>query len=774
MFQEIRFDYKRHGWSSLRLVSAGLLSILLPSLAAAQIQGFQIEEASIPGIQNAIKSGQTTCKAVVQAYIDRAKAYNGTCTALVTADGNPISSTTGAVRAGSPITFPSSTVPVSSIFPNYKEYSGLPFELGRMESTISDPSVQQQWGMRVGIPNAGQLNALETINIRGERSVTCKGEFDKAPSAGPLPAGAPTVCEEFRKMPDALERAAELDTQYGTNPDLAKLPMYCSVFTLKNWYDAKDMRGTGGNDVNFAMDVPKYDSPDIADLRGKGAIIYAIATADNVGGASASGPNKAKTNMPFGNLKYAQWGGQACNPYDTAREPRGTSAGSGVSVAANLATCSICEQGSASCKGPASRNNIVNLLTTKGILMDGGVGSKNAGDRAGIHCRTVADAVMVLDAIKGYESDDMFTSIPKALIPKEPYASFVVSDKDVADKPLNGVRIAIAREFMVKHTKNDVAISDQIDKEIKTVLRDKLGAELVETVDPMYADDPTVPNLKYTFQQALAEILPHNAPEYFWQKTPAGELEFAVPGWDVTSVDYAVAVSMGKAPLSDKLTLRRISQKLGNPSSPFTINRYLAERGDTRVKDWASWVANAKFENDAQRASAMNAIDDKDPRANPDSVSYLKMQSVLRMVILKVMYENNIDVFVNPEQTTPPYKLGGPGEPEVNDRPTISCCTAFTALLGGPEMDIPAGYTQIVYDQTYALTPDKKDYIEVTGEVESQLPFPMPVSMMFWSAPGSDSAVIKAASAYESATHHRVPPAAFGPPPASVSRLGSK
>jgi Asp-tRNA(Asn)/Glu-tRNA(Gln) amidotransferase A subunit family amidase len=165
---------------------------------------------------------------------------------------------------------------------------------------------------------------------------------------------------------------------------------------------------------------------------------------------------------------------------------------------------------------------------------------------------------------------------------------------------------------------------------------------------------------------------------------------------------------------------------------------------------------------------------DQDPRANPDSVSYLKMQSVLRMVILKVMYENNIDVFVNPEQTTPPYKLGGPGEPEINDRPTISCCTAFTALLGGPEMDIPAGYTRIVYDQTYALTPDKKDYVEVTGEVESQLPYPMPISMMFWAGPGSDSAVIKAASAYEAATHHRVPPPAFGPLPASVSRLRDK
>ena len=73
--------------------------------------------------------------------------------------------------------------------------------------------MQQQFGMRVGIPNAGQLNALETLNIRGERSVTCRGDFDRAPSAGPLPPGAPPECEEFRKQPDALERAAQLDGQ---------------------------------------------------------------------------------------------------------------------------------------------------------------------------------------------------------------------------------------------------------------------------------------------------------------------------------------------------------------------------------------------------------------------------------------------------------------------------------------------------------------------------------------------------------------------------------
>jgi Asp-tRNA(Asn)/Glu-tRNA(Gln) amidotransferase A subunit family amidase len=142
------------------------------------------------------------------------------------------------------------------------------------------------------------------------------------------------------------------------------------------------------------------------------------------------------------------------------------------------------------------------------------------------------------------------------------------------------------------------------------------------------------------------------------------------------------------------------------------------------------------------------------------------MQSVLRMIVLKVMYENKIDVFVNPEQTTPPYILGGALEPDVNDRPSRSCCQGFTALLGGPEAEVPAGYTTVTYDPKYVLSADKTRYIAVTGDVETKLPHPMPISMMFWAGPGSDADVIKVASAYETATHHRVPPPAFGPLPA--------
>src|SRR5579872_2784806 len=275
----------------MRLVRPQFCLIYLTAVSGLSGQapgrGFRIEEASITGIQNAIRTGQTSCQRVVQSYLERAKAYNGPCTALLTADGAPIPPSTGMVRAGAPIQYPTQTVAASTVFPDLDQYKGPPLELGRMAPSVSDPSVQLQVGLRVGIPDAGQLNALETLNVRGERSITCKGDFDRAPSAGPLPAGAPAECEEFRKMPDALERAAELDKQYGKNPDLAKLPMYCAVFSLKDWYDAKDMRGTGGNDVNFAMDVPKRDSPDIALIREKGGIIFAVATADNVGGPTA-------------------------------------------------------------------------------------------------------------------------------------------------------------------------------------------------------------------------------------------------------------------------------------------------------------------------------------------------------------------------------------------------------------------------------------------------------------------------------------------------------
>lgn len=739
-----------------------LVAYMISPMTIAQQQEFDIMELRIKELHEAIQNGDTTCQQVVKGYLERIRAYNGACTALVTENGSAIPPSFGNMRAGIPVEFPTETVAADTILPDLDQYRGLPIEYGRMEKTISDPTVMQQFGMRVGIPSAGQLNALEMVNVRGERSVSCKLECDKHPSDGALPASCPAICESFRQQPDAMELAVELDNKFGTRPPLASMPLYCVNFSYKNWYDATEMRATGGNDVNFAMDAPRVDSPDIGKLKDAGAIMVGVATAARTG-LSLRGDEKPEKYLPDGNYAYAAWGGQACNPYDTERVTRGTSSGSGVSVSANLVNCSICEQGNASCKGPASRNNVVNFLTTKGIMMHGGMNSQRLGDRAGIHCRSVEDVATVLDAIKGFKSDDMYTAIPPALIPDEPYTSFLVSEDEINNKPLAGMRIALVREFMVKHTRNDGAIVDQINNEVKTILRDKLGAELVQSTDPQYTPDPDIPVMHYTFEDAFKEILAHNVPEYFWQEDANGKLEFAVPGWDVRTIDYAIALAMGEAPLSEKVNLRRISKGMDNFKSPFTVNKYLMERGDRRVYNWETFVANSKFQDDAHRAGSINAIGVQDLRSDDSDMSYLKMQKALRLVVLKVMYENGIDAFVNPEVTLPHYKLGGPTEPSVDFRDTHSCCGAFTALLGGPEIDVPAGYNRIVYEPQYRLSADKKRYVSVTGQEKSMLPVPMPISLMVWGGPGSDSTIVKVASAYEAATRYRVPPPDFGP-----------
>ena len=760
-----------------RAAGAGTLFLLTACIAVAQPETsrsdrFQIEEATIEGIHRAIDDGQISCRGLVQAYVDRARAYNGACTQLVTLDGAPVAPATGPVRAGSAVRFPTSTVPVSSILPDFDRYAGMPLDLGRMEPTLSDPTVQAQYGMVAGVPAAGQVNALSTLNLRGERSVSCRGACDAHPSTGELPADCPAACDAFRRQPDALERAAELDAQYGEDPDLAGLPMYCIPLAFKDVYDTKDMRTTTAADIDFALDAPPADATIVDRLRAKGAIIYAKANATEFnGGIGNPGGSAASTARYLGYAERSTWGGQACNPYDTERSPRGSSSGSGVAVSANLVTCAFCEQTGGSCKGPASRNGVVSLLTTKGLIPYGGaVGSNPLVDRAGLNCRTVKDAALVLDALADpalgyYDPRDIYTALPEALASTEPYAGFVVEEApgDSGEKPLAGMRIGIVREYMVEHTQNDAAISDRIDDEIKTVLRDRLGASLVESVDPLYPDDSAVPNMEYTFQDALAEILPIHMPEYF-SKTRAGALEFAVPGHDVTSKRYLVQLAEGAAPLAANLNLRRVTLSPAARSFAFHIDQYLARRGDERVADMASLDANAKFFSAAAEAGSANwaALDDIRADGNTER---MQMRAVMQLVLAKVMRENRLDVLVNPENTLPHQKVGGPSEPSVNGRGASGATQTITALLGAPEIVVPAGFNDVVYEPRYVLNAAGDRYDAVPGYEPSTLETPLPISLMFWAGPGEEAAVLKAASAYEAATRHRAPPPDFGPLP---------
>ena len=768
--------------STAALPVSAVLLLLAPGIAGAQpgtppSEPFPLEEATIDGIHQAIRDGRISCEGLVRAYVDRARAYNGACTQLVTVDGAPVAPASGPVRAGSPVRFPGSTVPVSSILPDFDRYAGTPLDLGRMESTISDPDVQAQYGMVAGVPNAGQVNALSTLNLRGERSVTCRGACDAHPSTGELPASCPAVCEAFRQQPDAVERAVELDARYGVDPDLDRLPMYCIPLAFKDVYDTRDMRTTTAADIDFAMDAPPADATIVERLREKGAIIYAKANATEFnGGIGNPGGPAVSTARYLGYSERSTWGGQACNPYDTERSPRGSSSGSGVAVAANLVTCAFCEQTGGSCKGPASRNAVVSLLTTKGLIPYGGaVGSNPLVDRAGLNCRTVKDAALVLDALRdadrGYfDSRDIYTALPDALVSTEPYAGFVVDavpedgGDDAGGKPLAGMRIGIVREYMVEHTLNDAAISNRIDEEIKTVLRDRLGATLVESVDPLYPDDPAVPDMEYTFRDALAEILPIHMPEYFDKTTDDGELEFAVPGHDVTSTRYLVQLAEGNAPLSPRINLRRVVLSPPSRSFAFHIDQYLARRGDERVADMASLDANTKYFSAAAEAGSANWAVLEDTRAEGNT-ERMQMRAVLQLVLAKVMRENRLDVLVNPENTLPHQKVGGPSEPSVNGRGASGSTQTITALIGVPEIVVPAGFNDVVYEPRFVLNAAGERYDAVPGYERSLLETPLPISMMFWAGAGEEAAVLKAASAYEAATRHRVPPPDFGPLP---------
>ena len=95
-------------------------------------------------------------------------------------------------------------------------------------------------------------------------------------------------------------------------------------------------------------------------------------------------------------------------------------------------------------------------------------------------------------------------------------------------------------------------------------------------------------------------------PEFLRKKDAKGVPIFAVAGFDVTSRDYMVSVAEGKAPLSPALNLRSINDGGASASFAFHIAQYLARRGDTRVTDWASLNANAKYYNEGRSVAMTN------------------------------------------------------------------------------------------------------------------------------------------------------------------------
>jgi amidase len=202
-----------------RLALAASFILLTPLLVSAQTATFQVEEATIEDIQAAILRGELTSTRVVQLYLSRIKAYNGTC-----------------------VNQPDGVLGVGPITP---------------------------------IKNAHQLNALMTLNLR--RSIREKLGFD------PRKARSMTdSADNDPAMLDALEVAAQQDAYFASNRRLIG-PLHGVVLSIKDQYDTFDMRTTGGMDAAFANDRPPRDATFVKRLRDAGAIIIAKANLGEMG-----------------------------------------------------------------------------------------------------------------------------------------------------------------------------------------------------------------------------------------------------------------------------------------------------------------------------------------------------------------------------------------------------------------------------------------------------------------------------------------------------------
>ena len=324
---------------------------------------FVLEEATIDDLHAAIRAGRTTVVAVVQRYLARVRAYNGVASALVTQDGAPVAASErrGAGRRSAQVPDrdrhglddPARSRQVPGPAARIRPHGGDRLEAGRAAAVRHDRRHA----------NAGQLNAIGTLNIRGERSVTCRGEFDKHPSQGPLPPDAPPVCEMFRRQPDALERAAELDKRVtGRTPISTRCRCTASCSRSRTRSTPRTCARPAAATPRYDIDFPARDHVLVEQLRNKGAIIFAKAVNTEYNGRAGDPGGRHKPDKVLPSVlgyQRSTWAGNPANPYDTTRSASlGSSSGSGVSVSANLVMASLGEETRASCRGPSNHNAV--------------------------------------------------------------------------------------------------------------------------------------------------------------------------------------------------------------------------------------------------------------------------------------------------------------------------------------------------------------------------------------------------------------------------------
>jgi amidase len=165
---------------------------------------------------------------------------------------------------------------------------------------------------------------------------------------------------------------------------------------IKDNIDTADkMQTTAGSFALFGQPALQ-DSTVAANLRKGGAVIL------------------GKTNLSeWANFRSFEsvsgWsgrGGQTNNPYGIARNPCGSSSGSGAATSSNFAAVALATETDGSVVCPANVNGVVGIKPTVGLTSRAGVVPiSHVQDTVGVHGRYVADAAAVLGVIQSPTCD---------------------------------------------------------------------------------------------------------------------------------------------------------------------------------------------------------------------------------------------------------------------------------------------------------------------------------------------------------------------------------
>ena len=254
--------------------------------------------------------------------------------------------------------------------------------------------------------------------------------------------------------PEVLEEARQKDEVLRLVPDAERHPVFGMPVLLKDNIDTESMPTTAG-----AVALREHRTEDafiVNRLQMNGAVILGKVNLSEWAYYFCDG-------CPVG---YSALGGQTLNPYGRRQfETGGSSSGSGTAVAAGYAMGAVGTETSGSILSPSGQNSVVGLKPTVGLLSRTGIVPISATlDTPGPMARTVTDAAILLDAMRGYDSED-----PVAL-----QAPTLINGHRVEPGALAGKRFGIFETILE---------SDSLYRGAVGVLREA-GAEIIPISPP--------------------------------------------------------------------------------------------------------------------------------------------------------------------------------------------------------------------------------------------------------------------------------------------------